>query len=266
MEFVLYIKCALQLVSVILNSLGIYFLRKMPPQMSNQASLLMNLSSVQLLLAVSSILRLVMDICRTEICVLLSMILEGFEWYFYFVYLFSPSIIMLDRFIGVMHAMRYMNLFPEKRARLIIVVSWILGLVLLVPRLFYRSFRYFGPIVAFTMELSNLGFFITAFTLMAFKIRKHKQTFSNSRVQSRISKVAGLIIGSFVLLVLLPELTMTIVLIVSANIDGVNIYTKEYYYLVYLIICLTYIVDPIIYLYGYPPLREAVKCRILQRT
>ena len=88
---------------------------------------------------------------------------------------------------------------------------------------------------------------------------KYKQTFSNSHVQSRISEVAGLIIGLFVLLfALLPKLTMTMVLILSADTDVNNIHTEECYDIIYLIICVNYIVDPIIYVYCYPPLREAV--------
>ena len=41
---------------------------------------------------------------------------------------------------------------------------------------------------------------------MTLKIRQHGQEFSRSNVQSRVSVVGGLSVGTFVLLVLLPEI------------------------------------------------------------
>ena len=101
MDAVLLVACILKLISVTLNSLGIYFLHKVPSLMSNQQLLLMNLSLTEILLALSAFLWRIMTMCGIQTDSFYSVIVTGLSWYFYFVYLFAPFIIMLDGFIGV---------------------------------------------------------------------------------------------------------------------------------------------------------------------
>ena len=260
-EVVLITACILQLISVILNGLGLYFLRRLPSSMSNQTMLLMNLSLAEILLALSATVWRLMFLCGIRSGFFLTVLAHGLSWYFYLVYLFTPFIIMLDRFIGIMCPLKYVKIFAKSRARLIIIVTWILGLLLLVPRAFAGSYMAFGPFIALTIDLSVLGFAIPAFILMTFKIRKHKQRFSRSHIQSRISTVAGLIIGSFVFLVLLPDIITSALLNVSSSVIEVYEDSRR----IYLITCVNYIVDPIIYLYAYPPLRTVMKREIFKK-
>ena len=106
------------------------------------------------------------------------------------------------------------------------------------------------------IQLFVLEYIIMAFAIMAFKIRKHKEWLSRSPIQSRISTVAGLIVVSFVLLVIFPEIIVSAaVLSASDDISEVAKNTAQ----IYLITFVNCIVDPILYLYGYPPLRVAIK-------
>ena len=188
---------------------------------------------------------------------------RGLLWYFYFVYLLIPFVIMLDRFVGGMKPLKYARIFPERRARLIIIIIWIFGLALLVPRAKLTSWLEFCPVIAVSLELPVLLFIITAYSLVAFKLRKHRQSFSASRIQSQISKVAAAIIISFVLLIVLPDF------IVSATFLKNSISLKdenEFISHIYLINCVNFIMDPIIYLYGYPPIRKAIKHKIFPHS
>ena len=97
---------------------------------------------------------------------------------------------------------------------------------------------------------------------MAFKIRKHKESFSKSRIQSRISTAAGLITISFVLLVILPEIIVSAALLRFSS-DFKSI--AEHTYAIYFITFVNCIVDPIVYLYGYPPLRVAIKQKLFKK-
>ena len=255
MDIVLLTACILLLLSVLLNSVALYFLYKVPSLTSNQPMLLVNLSLVEISMALSSILFRIMRMCKVERGFFHPIITSGLSWYFYLVYLFTPFIIMLDRFIGIMSPFRYLDIFPKRRARLLIIFTWILGLILLLPRHFFSSFMEFCPFAALGIELIVLAFVITAFTLMALKIRRHKQRFSRSRIQSQISTVAALIISTFVLLVLLPDVIISTALILDSSLQKVDKYSKR----IYLITFINCIVDPIIYLYGYPPLKDAIK-------
>ena len=223
----------------------------------------MNLSLAEILVTLSTISWSLMDISTVDSGFVSSVILYGLAWYFYFVYLFTPFIIMLDRFIGVVCPLKYASFFIRRKAGLIIIITWILGMIFLVPRLWFSTYLEFCSFIALAIELAVLGFIIFAFTLMAFTIRKHRQQFSRSNVQSRVSIVGGLIVGTFVLLVLLPEIfTSKAILDTSVSFAEAVGDSRR----VYLITCVNHLVDPIIYLYGYPPLRRSIKRKISKKT
>ena len=257
----------LMLISIIFNSTGIYFLLKVPSFLSNQKLLLMSLSLMNILVTSTDFIRRLVNLlrCRFHLSYFLCMIVNGLNWYFYFVYLFAPFVIMLDRFIGVMNPLRYKNIFPKRRVRLVVIVTWIFGLVLLIPRAKFESWDAFCPIISFVIELLVLVFIIIAYTLMAFKIRKHRQRFPGSRIQPRISKVAMGIIISFTVLVLVPEIVLAVRLVLNmesiAIADGDELTNQ-----IYLVTTVNFIIDPVIYLYGYPPLRDAVRQIFCRRT
>ena len=256
MDAVILTTCILLLVSVILNTFGLYFLHKVRSVMSNQRMLLMNLSLAEILVTLSTILYSLMGIGRIDSGFFYSVIILGLSWYIYLLYLFTPFIIILDRFIGVMSPLKYPSIFPKRRAHLIIIITWIVGLVLIVPRSWFSKYREFCSPTALAIELTVLVFIITAFTLMALKIQKHRKRFSRSNVQSRVSVVGGLIVGTFVLLVMLPEIINNITILdTSISLAETNENSRK----IYLITCINCIVDPITYLYGYPPLRQAIK-------
>ena len=263
MDAVKLTTCILQLISVTMNTLGLYFLHNVRSVISNQRMLLMNLSLAEIFVALLTILYSLMEICRIESGFFYSVIILGLSWYFYLVYLFTPFIIMLDRFIGVMSPLKYPSIFPKRRAGLVIIITWSLGSVLLVPRLWFSKYLEFCPLIALAIELAVLGFIIIAFTIMVLKLRKHRQEFSRSNVQSRVLVVGGLIVGTSVLLVLLPEIINSIAILdTSVSLAEAHDTSRK----VYLITCINYIVDPIIYLYGYPPLRHAIKSKISKNT
>ena len=112
---------------------------------------------------------------------------------------------MLIRFIGVMNPLKYASMFPTQRARLVIIIPWMAGFLLLTSRPFFHTFVEFFSFIALGIELSVLGFIITTFALMALRIKKHKQSFSRSCIQSKISAISGTIIMTFIFLVLIPD-------------------------------------------------------------
>ena len=230
--------------------------------MSNQQVLLMNLSLTEILLAITASLWRIMIICKIQSNFFHSKIVSTLGWYFYFVYLFAPFIIMLDKFIGVVYPLKHEKLFPKRRARIVIITTWILGLVLSAPRLLFPSSHKILSFSSLTIQLFVLGFITIAFPIMAFKIRKHKESFSNSHIQSRISTAAGLITISFVLLVILPEIIVSAALLrFSSDLESI----AEHTYAIYFITFVNCIVDPILYLYGYPPLRVPIKQKLFKK-
>ena len=264
MAYILFISCTLALISIILNSFGMYFLRKLPTFKSNQRLLLINLSFVEIFTASVDIVRQILNYfgCTDSQAGYYCIMVLGLSWYLYFVYLLIPFMIMLDRFIGGMKPLKYANIFPKRKARLIIIIIWSFGLVLLVPRVNFTSWVEFCPVIAVTLELPVLLFIIITYSLMVFRLKKHRKSFSASHIQSRISKVAAAIIISFVLLLVMPDLMVSATLLKDSTrfTDG-----KKFTGHIYLLNYVNFIMDPVIYLYGYPPLREAIKRKIFRR-
>ena len=257
MEYILFISVTVLFTSIILNSFGVYLLHKVSSSLTNQKLLLTSLSFVEILFALMTITFRVMIHFKCES--LPCDIVHGLVWYFYFVYIFIIFVIMLDRFIGGMTPLKYASMFPKRTARLMIMVGWILSLLLLVPRLMSRPWIEFCPITAVAVGFPVLLFIITAYSLMAFKIRKHRRTFLGSRIQSRVSKVAAAIIISFACLAVLPDF---IVLIKSLLDSRKSTGWDQFVAVVYLLNDVNYLLDPVVYLYGYPALKAAIKHKI----
>ena len=84
----------------------------------------------------------------------------------------------------------------------------------------------------------------------------HRRTFSESRIQSRVSKVAAPIIISFACMAVLPDCIM----LMKSLLDSRR--STGWEQLVYTLTEINVTLDPAVYLYGYPALRHKIKRKV----
>ena len=230
-----------------------YYLHKLPRFLSNQRLILTNLSLTEIMFVTSSFV-------ADEICTgltekrLVCHVPFFLSWYAYFVYLFAQLLLLLDRFIGATWPLKYQELFPKERAILAVVISWILGTILMIPRVHFGGENWiaYAPIVNFTLTIFIIFSAVFVYGSIACKARKRREMFTvASSAAFKVSKVPALIISTFVVLVALPEL---VVLTLSRIVPGGIQYARKVYQILWLNCCF----DPVIYLYGLPPVRSAI--------
>ena len=231
---------------------------------TNQKILLLNLSLVETLSCTAMLVYwldgyfkfcYVVNIGTSDSMSAECIFLFAIDWYFYLLCLLSPMTLLLDRFLGVTFPLKYCHIFPNRRAKIAVIVQWITMIILTTPLslLSHKLWLKYLQCLAITTELLVLSSAVTTYSWIAYKVRKYGDLFNRSNADSRVLKIASLIVFTYLCFVVLPELTLFVMMQLDSN--KANIYQKIFYS----ITCVNYVSDPLIYILGYPALRRAIR-------
>ena len=260
----LIVPCFLLFLSIMFNAIGIYYLRSVRTDFTNQRILLLNLSSVEILSCIAMMLFWFdgyFKFCNFGNASTLNSISAictfGFvsDWYFYLLCLFSPLTLLLDRFLGVTFPIEYIDIFSKQKAKLTVMAQWTITVILVTQLAFMRHVNWLRYLqyTAIAIQLLVFSSATIIYVWIAYKVRRQAHLFSRANADSRVLKVASLIILTYLCFVVMPELT---ILIMTQLQDRTGI---TYQRIFYTFTTVNYVCDPLIYIFGYPPLRRAIR-------
>ena len=250
-----FISCLLYLISMILNSLGIYLLSATRPLNSSKI-LLINLSDSEIFVAmmgvVFNILRAVLPI---ETMLKIGIIFATS----YIAYYFAMFMLTVDRLIGVVLPLKHRVIVTEQRLTLAIVTSWFIALLLQTCfSILSETFHLDSVLLKYIWIALDAVFIILCaitYGLIFIKVLKKKRLENNQqdgRGNSRLFKITALIILSFLLLMLVPDIVLYFHSMTNKTaIECLNIVWS-----------LGFVADPIIYIFLQDHLRLLLKTKL----
>ncbi len=235
------------LVSIILNSLGMYLLRAAKP-LSNSKLLLINLAASEIF---NSVIQIIFSFVRTfpdEETIFILRKCSATSWHFFYAAMY---LLTIDRLIAALFPMKYrVSATPKRLARAILAI-WILVLVLgtsfFVSNVWFKFFErhmWVGFDVTFMVVCS------ATYGLIFVKIRS-RTWFGNNK---KFFKISSFIILSFVIFNLFPDI---IFLLYS---HGRRIVLES--------LCIVWfsrmVLDPMIYIFLQAELRSLLKTKLFK--
>lgn len=180
----------------------------------------------------------------------------------------ANGFMIVDRTIAGLKPLRYRVILTERRVKVIAVILWVPFLFVPIPYVIYGFETFVRLMIIFTLLLDFLMIFvgISCYAFVFRAIKKRTKTFKrgdgnreiarvSARQKSKIFKVAIPIMLTFIIFVTLPDAVSLILSI--KKIDAV-FYRK----LLYAVSCFNMLLDPILFLYQYPPLTAQFLKRI----
>ena len=252
--------CLTYSLSTILNTLGIYTLSNLRHELTNQRILLMNLSFSELLYTAGLLCYYVMDRFQFLNKSTNRIIMAILTWFLYYLYLTSPLLLTIDRFIAIAFPWKYRSIFNKTKAVMMVLSTWMCVLFIAVPALLINDYetarQNYLWALALGIELTVVGFSIVAYTLIELIVLRQRKLAGRANTGSKILKVATIIIITYVLLEVIPSVVLTVLF------QCCNDFAKAYRRLFYSLRAFNTVSDPIIYIYNYPPLKKAVKKKL----
>ena len=205
-------------ITIFINSFGIYFLRKTRATYTNQKLILIHLSICEILLASSRILYRVIEYYKIPIENKLSQIALGTLHIQLSTYYLIVISLTVDRFIACKYPLRYVIILSRKKMKLLLVASWILGIVTNLPQLFFTSSITTSVFNYAILPVLDFTFIVTAIFGYSYIFQKvHKRMPGNFPKQSRsvsepryrsykFYKMAAIINLRFFLLIIIPDI------------------------------------------------------------
>ena len=256
----LVVPCFLLTCSIILNMTGVYLLRSLKSDLTNNKTLLLNLSFVEIFSSVSMMVywfdgyfqfcnfRTFTSQDSLSVACTLHLVID---WYLYLLCLLSPITFLPDRFLAVTFPLKYRRIFPKRKVKFVIIGQWIIATIPVTLLLFVSHKHWLRCLQysAVTIELIVFGSALVTYSWIVCKIRQLGRIDPDSHVR----KVACLITFTFFCFVVIPEITLVILL--KLHVKMADTYQRIFYTFT----CVNYVSDPLIYIFGYPALRKAVK-------
>ncbi len=263
MREILIISSSLYLISILLNGLGIHLLTVVRP-LTNSKFLLTNLAITGLLLSGIQIAFILYEAFSG----LYSPILLGLLGTIWLARHSSVFFLTIDRLIAIQFPLRYRVLITKKRLKIAILAAWILaialGTVMGISHFHEMKWLYsFWNYMWIFIDVVFIFSAVTTYGLIFNKILRRRRFQNNEQdgrrrqfIMSRekkFIKIAGLIIGSFMVLVLIPDM-----------IYDLAPYSQVFKAFIHISWPTGVIMDPVIYIFLQDDLRSLLKRRVLQ--
>ena len=237
--------------SALMNITGLICLWNLKQSYTNQRILLVSYSSSELQFAVLKICTLVMLQTVGEESIY-RIIFEAMYRAAIFVYFLTMILLLGDRFLACIYPMHYKVWFSKKEAIAFSALAWITGLLTATtcPIVGIKEFQ----VIA---KRANLGF--SVFILLAssfiyaaigFKLRYRPMHSNRNASTGRFTKISFLIVGTFLVFIAIPEISI----IIFKN-NEKDLLTSVWVRVVYLVGNINYCIDPLIYVFGYQPVK-----------
>ncbi len=260
MEVILHVGSLLYLISILLNSLGVYLLTAARP-LTNSKFLLTNLAGTEILLSATQIAFNFVHVFSGEDAIVTVTKVLGAIWQGYY---FSVIFLTIDRLIAIRFPFKYRILVTKKRLKWTILASWLLAIAL-GASLFLddKWFNSFWGYVWISLDVVFIVLCITTYGYIFTKILQRRRLGNdnqgaNNGVRERFAmnrerkfvKIVACILISFLLLFLIPDIIM-------------HLYdSKELIYFLHVVWPIGIVIDPIIYIFLQDDLRLLLKRKI----
>ena len=253
------------LLSVILNCLGVFCIRRTKHKLTNQQLILVSMSVSELTYAIIAMSKWILDYNGLHISnsFIFQISYAGVFSSFY-VYCFIVLILLLDRFISVAFPLKRLKVFTTREVRYTIVATWITGYGLSLPLAFLQK-RLWPRYISMgyvTIEVLVVCLSIVTFLYIGRKVERRNRSDTQNGLNSSINatlkgrpkvyKIAVLIIMTFLFLIAIPDfVVMILVALGSISSDTIG--------WIYSMLNLNFVVDPLIYLIMYPSVSQELR-------
>ncbi len=256
LKVILIVSSLIHLFSIFLNVLGVYLLTAIKP-LSIGKFLLTNLAVSEIIL---SGVQIAVNSIRAFVRIEENTDADKVRATIWLVYYSSVFFLTIDRLIAINFPLRYRVLITKKRLKLAILVVWTLATALGASFFIYGNlFISFWNMTWMVLDVAFIILAVTTYGFIFFKILRRRRFENNDQdgrrqhfIMSRekkFVKIAGLIIGTFLFLFLIPD-------------------TIKYGYPSLEALLLTYpigiLLDPVIYIFLQEDLRSLLKRSVFQ--
>ncbi len=249
LKVITYIAIVLYSVAILLNGLGIYLLTSCRP-LSNSKFLLTNLAVTEIVL---SGIYIVFSFIRG-----ISSVLSVTVWLAYYSAIFFLTI---DRLIATRFPLKYRVLITKKRLKLAIGTALILEMIIGVSSVLWPMFLTLYMWIVLDVTFIVLCVLTYGYIFTKIFLRRRFDNNGQERNEGRrqrlmtnrerkFVKIAGLIIFSFVLLILMPDIIL-------------HQYASNW---VEILLPIGIVADPVIYIFLQDDLRSLLKRRVFRRN
>eukprot|EP00112_Aurelia_sp_Birch-Aquarium-sp1_P015242 Seg3362.2 transcript_id=Seg3362.2/GoldUCD/mRNA.D3Y31 product="Melanocortin receptor 4" protein_id=Seg3362.2/GoldUCD/D3Y31 len=244
-----------QTTAILLNSAGLYLLMKHCNYLRNHDLTIANLSIAEILMSLIYFTFTVTEIHFTEFRIVYERALDVVAYSVNFAWLLAMFLITLDRFFAINFPFRYKVKATGYRMRLVIMALWTSSTIICVIFYFVEiTKKYFmaQKYLWFTLDAIFVLTFVISYGTIYAKFRKSAGRFGSNPATNPASRrnvdvnkqfllVVGLIFVTYILLVIVPEIIVSI------------FYRED---VGYLLLQINYIMDPLIYIFMRKDLRK----------
>ena len=166
----------------------------------------------------------------------------------------SLIIITIDRVIATAMPLKYIVLATRKRSIIVVVSAWLFTLAFVTTSILTCTLKEIHA-YSFCITMPTEVIIIASYLLIVIKTRRQRKisgmkSLSETRQGKKMLAVACGIVVSFACLVAIPDL---MIYLISDDRDIFIMFIQIYYF-----------INPLIYIYCYPPLRELIKKKCKQ--
>ena len=209
-------------VTIIINGIGLHLLFKTKGAYTNQKLILMHLSGCEILLAISRLLYRVLDYYKIPVE---NKLKQGALIFLYIelsTYYLIVICLTVDRFIASRYPLKYSRKLSKRRMKILLVISWIIGLSVNFPQLFISSKLTVFIFNYATLPCLDFGFLCFAGITYGYifkKVRKRngltiaRQQMKNGRRRReslQCARMAAIITFRFFLLIVVPDIIFAV--------------------------------------------------------
>ena len=241
-------------VSVVLNTIGIYLLRKIKNSRTYQNVILINLSTAQILMSLLAILYWVLAIYGYDMRSGITLTLLEIITSFYFPLYTLVTFLTIDRFLACKLSLRYKVILTERRTFVVLAMAWLFGLTHMFVFLFSdNSVQLINMLKRWMLPILDGIFICAALITYAFILSKilgrvhaiEMNEPATNRMEAfrlKFFQVAGIIVLTFVILVIGPHIVETFYSHTKGEIPiAVELVTQTVLSLYFIILPLLYI-------------------------
>lgn len=248
--------------SVIFNSLGIYLLKQLKSTRNmNQIYILMSLSFSEVLLGLIILIhKLVIISGLYERSSIMMVYCDQIAAALFFTYYSILFILTSDRLLAFVLHLKYPRIVTTKRTTCCLLVAWISGFTLIFPFFFHSAdifyMIWYQYIYLILDGITLVTVFVTYSYIFIKTSRNHMTVSSRAPRREKMCFVIGIIILTFVLLVVIPDIlyaNLFVIHKVGSDLDGSIIG-----------MCweLNYLTDPCVYIFLQRNVRNVLREKV----
>ena len=238
-------------IAILLNVFGIYILQKQKRRENKQKIILVNLSALDITLGIALLLETVLASVKTTVS--LSLIFTEITLALYITYYEFLTFICLDRLACVLLHMKYNYYVTFSRVKKAIAIFWLVGLCSFVPLPIFKSKKIidlYMKIILPTLDCIFIVISFVTYSVVGLKLKNSNLQFASStrRKQSQNLIVPFLIILSFTLCFVIPDIILIFMDKLDPNDIVMRLFMLHYYF--------NLMLDPLIYIFINKKARE----------